>query len=548
MPLASLALILYLGITLGIFSSGKSLHTSVLGMGGDSFTAIWCLQWWPWAITHGLNPFISHKVWYPEGIDLTWVTSVPAFALLGWPITALAGPIVTYNVFALLSPTLSAWAVFLLVRDLGGAVVAALIGGYLYGFSPYMAAHLQGHLNMAAAFMPPVLLLVSLRRLRGALSRRACVAWLTVCFVLQFGVSLELLCTSCLFGGLALCVAAVTGPIARPALRALAVDLVSALALTGVIVSPFLVYLILGIKHLPKVLNSPAIFSADPLGFILPGIEQHFGHCYFLAQTARFSGNSTEQTAYLGPLLILLLAWLFTRRIDRPVMRLALLMLVAIVACSLGPVLWVNGVRTGIVLPWAPLTRVPLIRSALPVRFTLYMFLLVSLCLGAWLSEPGRPPVRLARLLVALCICVTFWPERSLTASWVSAATPTFFTADPPVMEGRAVLILPFGPFSLGTVWQARARFSFAQAGGYTGLTPPTEVADPTFGMLGQMDAPPGYASRLLSWCQARGVSVIIAGPGTSTAQIAALRSIGWTQRTGGGVTVFSQPPAQPRT
>ena len=43
--------------------------------GGDQESFIWFIYWWPYAITHGLNPFITHYVWSPNGDNLTWATS-----------------------------------------------------------------------------------------------------------------------------------------------------------------------------------------------------------------------------------------------------------------------------------------------------------------------------------------------------------------------------------------------------------------------------------------------------------------------------------------
>ena len=43
----------------------------------DSSQYQWFLAWWPHAILHGLNPFITHAVYVPDGYNLTWTTSLP---------------------------------------------------------------------------------------------------------------------------------------------------------------------------------------------------------------------------------------------------------------------------------------------------------------------------------------------------------------------------------------------------------------------------------------------------------------------------------------
>ena len=75
---------------------------------------------------------------------MTWHTSVPSAALLSFPITVLGGAVLSYNLLTLMAPVLSAWTAFLLVRYLTGDWAAALVGGYLFGFSSYEMASFWG--------------------------------------------------------------------------------------------------------------------------------------------------------------------------------------------------------------------------------------------------------------------------------------------------------------------------------------------------------------------------------------------------------------------
>ena len=52
-------------------------------------------------ILHGLNPLHTGLLWAPSGYSTTWITSVPALALLAAPVTLLAGPLVSYNLLML---------------------------------------------------------------------------------------------------------------------------------------------------------------------------------------------------------------------------------------------------------------------------------------------------------------------------------------------------------------------------------------------------------------------------------------------------------------
>ena len=87
LPLVGL---IYLLLSLLYFGAVGDYGRMYLGYGLDPVQFIWFLNWWPWAITHGLNPFISYYVWYPHGFNMTWATSMPVAALLMWPLTWLA--------------------------------------------------------------------------------------------------------------------------------------------------------------------------------------------------------------------------------------------------------------------------------------------------------------------------------------------------------------------------------------------------------------------------------------------------------------------------
>ena len=85
-----------------------------MGVGPDPLILIWALNWWPWSLAHGINPFVTKFVWYPVGVNLTWVVSIPAAAFLALPVTLLWGPVESWNVLSMLAPALSAFSAFLL--------------------------------------------------------------------------------------------------------------------------------------------------------------------------------------------------------------------------------------------------------------------------------------------------------------------------------------------------------------------------------------------------------------------------------------------------
>jgi uncharacterized membrane protein YkvI len=91
------------------------------------------------------------------------MTTIPVPALLVAP-TLIAGPLVAYNVLILLSVVLATGSAYLLCRELTGRFVPSLVGGLLFGLSPYMLGHtLSEHLDLTFVFPVPLLVLLAVR-------------------------------------------------------------------------------------------------------------------------------------------------------------------------------------------------------------------------------------------------------------------------------------------------------------------------------------------------------------------------------------------------
>ena len=56
------AMLIYLGFAAILFGRAAAPHftTIYLGRGIDQGFFIWCLVWWPYAIAHHLNPFVTN--------------------------------------------------------------------------------------------------------------------------------------------------------------------------------------------------------------------------------------------------------------------------------------------------------------------------------------------------------------------------------------------------------------------------------------------------------------------------------------------------------
>jgi hypothetical protein len=162
------ALFIYTAISILFFARSllPDFAGAYTGRGPDPANFNWFLVWWPYAIAHRINPFITHAVYAPRGLNLAWSTTIPLAGLLVAPITTIYGPVVAYNLLSIASPALAAWTAFILCRHVSQSYRPALLGGYIFGFSSYMLGQtLGGHLHMALVFPVPLALYLAARTL-----------------------------------------------------------------------------------------------------------------------------------------------------------------------------------------------------------------------------------------------------------------------------------------------------------------------------------------------------------------------------------------------
>ena len=251
---------------LGDFT-GRIVSTST---GHDPSVMIWCLAWFPHAIANHLDPFLSRAVWWPVGINLAWITSIPGAAILAWPMTSAFGPVASFNTLSFIALPAAAFTAFLLCRHLTGRNRASIAGGYVFGFSPYFLGHLQNHLLLILAFPIPLAVLLTVRLLEGSLRPRVFAPLMALVLALQIGFSLELFATMTAVGIIALLIGFAVGPEHwRTTVRSVAAPLAASYAIAAVLVAPYWYYLFA--FGMPRgSIISPSGVSTDLLNFLIP--------------------------------------------------------------------------------------------------------------------------------------------------------------------------------------------------------------------------------------------------------------------------------------
>ena len=329
-----------------------------------------------------------------------WNTSVLLPSFLMAPVTVIWGAALSYNVVLTLAPALACTFSYLAFRRWTGRL-PSLAGGLVVGFSPYVTSQAVGHLAQVFMASAPLFLILFDR----LLVVQSAQPW-------REGLALGLLAwAQLLTGEEVLAMEAVTAAIAvavlcllnRAALAAHFGYAWKSLKVAGglfiVLAAPFLAFQYFGPARVQNV-HPPDVYVSDLLNFVIPTNITRLAPPSVLAVSRNFTGNGSEQGAYIGiPLLIFVGITLYLAR-RRRVTWVALAIALGAGVLSMGSTLHVDGHRelsSFLRLPDYLLQKLPLFHNLLPDRFASMMFLGVGLLLALGLEELKRLQWPLAR-------------------------------------------------------------------------------------------------------------------------------------------------------
>ena len=516
---------------------------------------IWAWRWWPYAITHLLNPLYSHQIGAPAGYSLAWATTSPAVALLVSPITVLFGPIVSFNLTILLAPPASAWAAFVVARRLTGQFWPALFAGPVYGFCVYEIAHdASGQPNLTVTLLLPLVVYLIMRWWDGSLKRNAFVIWLTVVLALEFYTFVEAFTELTILFVVGLVIGFfIAGRALWPKVAQL--GLLAGISYVGAVIlaSPYLIYALQNYQG-DKLTRQLPMFSLDFSGLVLPRVDRKLGMSWW----GPAIGHDLSSTAYVGiPLLVILVALVAFNYRDRLIWMLAA-SFVVVVLLAAGPNLIVQGKQL-FALPWSFIWRLPLLRSAEPVRFIDFGYLALSMVLALWLAQATKSKLVLAGRwalgVIALAAIFADLPTIAATsvppkpaANFVKIEPNQQFTTQMPsffadgtykqyIEPGETIVVVSHRG-NAGMLFQAYTDFYFNIGGGFINAS------------LSNTDALPPAVEAFLYPTKQRGdalkayvkkaqIGAIIVERNWSEVRSYNFGQLGWKSTTVGGVTIF---------
>jgi hypothetical protein len=487
----SLVVVLYLAAAVAVYwnvwSAGVAHQAQI---GPDTALNTWFLAWTPHALAHGLNPFFSAAANAPFGINVLDNTSELLLGLLAAPVTALFGPVATFNLLMTLALAGSATSAYFLARRFTTWRPAAFAAGLLFGFSPYMITESFGtHLHLTFLVLPPLILLVLHEVLvRRRWSTRRCGLALAGLVIAQFFISLEVLVTTAITVLVILVVGAV---VMRRSIRERLGRLWRSALVAVVVIAPVLAYpvwfMVAGPGHISGPIQLvPQAYRADLFGLFVPDLLMKLTPFGVTTTADHFANSYSENGSYLGIPLVLTLAAgvLWLRR--RPGVWVLALSGLAVFILSLGGALAIdhapaiNGYGTAVgrvPLPEAVFTKLGTLDNLIPVRFSAYVALLAGLLLALVLQAlherwAGRRPAWAGPALVALVCFIPLIPAAPLTSIGPTTVPPYF--AGPGVTAlgpGSVTLVLPFASeiFPEAQMWQIGGShpYRFTLVGGY---------------------------------------------------------------------------------
>jgi len=381
--LSAQALTIYLYVAGAVFLTSRLWVSPTgryqVGDPQDADQATWFVRYAATAVRHFRLPALETMAMNaPHGVNLMWNTSFLLPGVVVSPVTLLFGPQVALTTLLVIGFAGSAAAMFYVLRRWHASVLAAALGGALYGFSPALVNSGIGHYALVLAMLLPLMVDRVLRIATGEGGPVRNGIWLGLLVAAQLFISEESLVDAVIACVILLAVLALSRPRSvlarvRPMLAGLGTAAVLALVLCarglwvqfhGVSAKGAAATVIINYQHVLTNLGTLPYSFVNPASTVLL-------HTHATGVIANnYPQPLPEYLAYLGvPLIILLLAAIvyFWRHLP---IRAAGMTCILLEWLGMGSKQVRTDVTTlpGFLLPWRLLEHLPVIGGMVPDR------------------------------------------------------------------------------------------------------------------------------------------------------------------------------------
>jgi hypothetical protein len=437
----------------------------------------WVLSHARWAVTNLENPLFTDRLNFPDGVNLMANTSVLGIGIPLVPVTAAFGPGVSYALMLTLgfALTSAAWY-WLLSRHVVRSRFAAFVGGAFCGFAPGMVSQGIGHPNFVAQFLLPIIVWRVLKlREPGRAVRNGVILGLLVTY--QVFINEEMLFFTAIACGVFLLTYAARNraevrPYVRPFLKGLGV----AAALAFVLLAYPLWFQFFGPQHYHGIPYGASYYSPSIDAFVGYSTESLAGKS---SAAARLSPNASEESSYFGWILLLLCGFVVWWQRRLPIVVPLAVTAAVFGLLSLGPELLVKSRPTGIPLPMALLSHLPIFNMVVPARLALPVIPIIGILVAIGIERvrnllaTNPPGTSVLRPLWYGLLAGAFIPIASTPIAAVpTPAVPEFIASGmwrDYVRPGRTLVTVPPSAYEYMTpmYWSAQCTQCFPLPRGY---------------------------------------------------------------------------------
>jgi hypothetical protein len=359
----------------------------------------WTWTWGFWFIKHMVVEarnwsFFTDALYYPRGVDLTYPVlfglGLPLAAVI--PLVGLLGVTLTFNLFLFITFVVTAYATFLLVRDLTNDNRAAFISGIIFAFSPFQMARAIGHFGIVTSTMwIPLYVFFFMRAVTYGYIRYLILAPLVISltFISNPYYSIFLMFFTLIYVIYHIIISR------SDATRSFLYTRLLPMSCLAMLFALPLMWIMLTHSTTGFHMYSPKAaaieFSADLLAFFLPSTHHSiWGNLVKPIFYSHFIGSDTEQTVYMGYTLLVLSA-IAVIKAPKERTRFWLVSAITFFVLSLGPFLRIYGknsfelagLSVSFPLPYFPILFIPVLKAMRgPSRFAIMCMFALTILAG----------------------------------------------------------------------------------------------------------------------------------------------------------------------